>query len=891
MTSGDRLQLRAKLITDDKRADERQLWTLKTNGVIASDTRANLGLGLVKSTDGWQVQVTDYKKSAAHYNWSLRYGQLERRYNEVHKKEILHLISWEVIILTIASRRGTADARTLRQGKDINILYTGTSKSQRKLVTQQYGIFPSDWFFIRSKNDKSLVVTTTNKKEGARLTLQKLNLKDYKRQLWRCEDDGCLTNMESSLVIDVAGGKISANCNIIQWHEKFLWRSRKNQQWGLSVEGHIHPRSRPGLVLNPKGNEVREGVDLQLQPRGVLSAEYQQWTFAQPRYGAKSLSRTNTMVEDIGETALQVGSREEYERVTKYTVVRRWGVFPEGYFFIRVNYGDGRYGLTVERQAKTGAHGDEYAVTVRPMNFKEHKWQYWSYEDGHIVNVQTGLALDAEAVSGVLVEYGLKSQLHVREATESESQFWALSVDGEIHLRSNERMVVSVAAGERASVDGAQVGLAELQIQKTVENGRQQVTYSAKPWMKWGFSYPVYGKRASSKEHSATAVAGAAIAAGAAALAAGTAAEEGEIQGTEDQDLKVVEEEESGAEDSDSEEEESDSEEEDDDESIASGTSKATSTAHTDRTRKQSSSSNSSRSSRSSRPDVFLSTDDYIPTGFEKVCRFKNHHGAFPPAGFFLIKSDLHGYVLDVDGDIKSGVNAVLTPIKSTDYASQLWSFRRGHLVNLKGEVLVLDATRGSKLVAGEHVHLSEQETSVRGSEQQIWDYTADGLIHLKAKRSFVLSVKELKRSDAHKKIDVFVQEEKTHGNTKTGPRREQRWEILVPSVIPEQPKTEMGVKIVEAGKKSISAVLAFKWFRLLQHQPATADEEVPRSKCFLIRFGNDNRYLAAGQQRGQVGLYELNEQEDYKRYLWIYVDGYLVNYKYMLRLVYVQCK
>ncbi|KAI9315062.1 hypothetical protein BX666DRAFT_1841319, partial [Dichotomocladium elegans] len=133
-------------------------------------------------------------------------------------------------------------------------------------------------FLINKASGKVLDVRggkTTS--EGARLILAKIDFKNYKRQLWRSDEDGCLVNMESNLVIDVAGGKLEPNSNIIQWHEKLIRRTRKNQHWGLSVEGHIHTETRPSLVIAPSKDEAKDGIELVLKPRGVLSALYQQW--------------------------------------------------------------------------------------------------------------------------------------------------------------------------------------------------------------------------------------------------------------------------------------------------------------------------------------------------------------------------------------------------------------------------------------------------------------------------------------------------------------------------------------------------------------------------------------------------------------------------------------
>lgn len=774
------------------------------------------------------------------------------------------------------------------------ILFTQTASSTtHKLVTQKYGIFPKDPFFIRSKHDKSLVVTAKTTSQGEKLVLAKIDYKNYKKQLWTSDpSDGSLDNVETKLVMDVAGGKLMPGCNVIQYHEKHMWRSRKNQQWGLSVDGHIHPLSRPSLALSPKNDEAKEGATLQLQKRGALSADYQQWTFAVPVFGKSqqhaSISRSSTVIEDVGDASLEYADRERYERVEKRTIVRRWGVFPSGDLFIRIRHGSERLALTVEKQE--GEDVKEYPVTVRALNFKEYKWQLWRYEEGHLINVQTGLALDSATLREVLLEYGLKTQLFVRAVSEAESQYWSLGVDGEIHLRGNERMVVGVASEERASFAGAQVGLKQLRVSKTEQAGKQHVVLHSESWMQWGFSKPIYGT-------------------------VSTASQVAEIKEIEEQKITVDE-----CDESDNESDDESDYEDDDDASTVYDTDTdsvasldVTSSIGKNKLKETLSSStrsvksNSSRSSRSSRKDSFTSSDDYVPTGFERVVRYKTHHGGFPTAGYFIIKNDLHGYVLDIDGAVNDGSNIVLSQLRSTDFASQLWSFRDGFLVNLKGQTLVLDASESDNLTAGERLHLSTR--SGASADDQQWEFSSEGLVYLRAKRTLVLSLKELKRG-SHSKIDVFIQEEKTHGNLKNGARPEQRWEILVPSLIPVE-KKETGVKIVQAGKKVVSSpttttataaaaaatavvtsMFTMRWLRETLRYKITTHDAWPSSQCFFIRMGADNAFLAAGTQKGEVGVYVLNDKVDYKRFLWVYIDGYLVNYKYMQRLVYiVKCK
>lgn len=786
--------------------------------------------------------------------------------------------------------------------------FNDSDDTERKLVTRSYGIFPKGWFFIRSKCDKTLLITIAAEKKGAKLILSKLDSRLFRRQLWRYRDDGCIVNMESDYVIDVAGGKLASKSNIIQWSPKFLRSSRKNQMWGLSVEGHIHPQSRSDLVLSSVGDHAREGAELKLITRGNLALDYQQFSFAIPVFGkcihttyaAQQANKNSLVLEKISDANIDVSSSDHYERITKRTVVRRWAVFPEGGFFIRSSHGGKNLALTVERDEVTL----KYRIVVRTLNFKSYKWQLWRYQDGYLVNEETGLALDAQEAEDDVIE-GAQAQVYLNEKASHEGQFWDLGVNGEIHLRSNERLAIGATSSEKASVEGALVGINHVRIVKTNVGEKQSVTVKSEQWCRWTFSSPVFGKRTATTAGSQESL---------------------DIEGVEEKKLVVEENDEANEDDSDSEdeeEEEYEEEEEQDDEDdlqietpiqtpssstttastgaaivgagiVAGAIASETETKKTTETASAPGSptmkkSNSNKAIRLTRKDSFQLDDDYIPSGFEKVVRYKNHHNSFPQ-GYFLIKSTLHGYVLDVVGDVRDGCNVVLTHIKTTDFASQLWSFRDGFLINLKGDKLVLDAAQTDSIISGERVRLCARDTTLEHPADQTWEINSEGYIYLVTKRSIVLGVKQTKRSDAFNQIDVFVQEPKGVQNKTARP--EQRWEILVPGLIPDK-QGESGVKIIESGKvdtvtSSASAVISYGWIKETYCHKVTAQNQWPGADSwFFIRFGSQNHFLASGETaQNQVGLYELDETMDYKRFLWIYIDGYLINYKYMLRLI-----
>ncbi|ORZ06512.1 hypothetical protein BCR42DRAFT_160251 [Absidia repens] len=882
LAKGTRLEVRSQRVGKDGLADERQQWIMKTDGSIVSGTNRRLGLG---GRD--VIQLVDTKKSDQHISWSVFYGH--------YKKDVL--TQFRRYIFSMTSHRSLSQHEGSRQ----------------QLVTKTYGVFPKKWIFIRSKQDASLVLTASNSEKGAKLVLAKLDFKNYKQQLWHTRDDQCLVNFATNYVIDVLGGQLTQGANLIQWNEKFLRRHRINQMWGLSVDGHIHPDSQSGLVIAPKKTaKAQDGVELSIVARGSLDHLEQQWTFATPvfrnRSGAvisihraENMSTTDIVVDGVAEAPQTHSDRQTYERTgIKKTVTRRWGLFPEVPFFIRLSVGSDRYALTVESKP-IAENVKVHQVTLRPMNFKAHKWQLWIFQDGHLINAETGLALDIQLHSkDISIEEGLHAPACVREVSMDDSQFFALGVHGEIHLQSNTRMVVTVANGRRVSVDGAQIGLKLITVCRVVSENKQIDDLVSEESMRWVFFTPIYRKTTTTTTTSSSVAAGA---------VAGAIAD-GELESCEDHKMDVQEQNESASDsDSDSESEsesesdttENDSESDSDDKSLTEASASDSGLSNT---------SAASSKRREAKKDPFIPAADYVPSGFEKIVRFRTHQASsFPETGYFFIKSDLHGYVLDVEGDgIKEDAKISLTRIRSTDFASQLWTFRDGFLVNSKGDSLVLDGSSDMATTTGNRVHLSKKKPDASTADDQQWAWGLEGSIYLKDHRSLVLSVKELERSDKNTYIDVYVQEEKIHLTSKN-PHPEQRWEILIPSMIPVSPEpSSAGAKSVTppAGHSTSTVVaatatagaaaaattaidaLSYKWFHKLHRHTNITSEWA--DNWFMISHGGNNLFLAAGTEKHHsVGIQELGEHDDYMQFLWTFVDGQLINYLYMLRLVLCQ--
>ncbi|KAI7903616.1 uncharacterized protein BX663DRAFT_36301 [Cokeromyces recurvatus] len=885
--------------------DNSQSWILRMDGSIISKNDEKFGLGIVQINGVWTVQIVN----SNYYSWKMLYGVYDSYYSVKEQKEISRLVSFERIIFN---------------------LWTMHDRVERKLVTHTYGVFPKSWVFIRSKCDENLFITVSDSKKGTKLILSKLTITSYRRQLWRYRDDHCIVNFETNYVIDVAGSKLFSNADIIQWSPKFLRSSRKNQVWGLTVHGHIHPKFNSDLVLSPVGNHVREGAELKLIKRGNLSLDYQQWMFATPifqnctyaSYEAQQAHKDSLKFEGIGSTcSLDVSSHERYERIEKDIVVLRWGVFPQESFFIRCAYGDKHLALTAEYDE---ASITNYKVVIRSLDFKAYKLQLWSYQNGNLINEETGLVLDAQSSEDISIE-DEQTQVYLKQKASNEGQFWDLGVNGEIHLRSNQRLAIGANNADDASVEGAQIGIKKINVLFNIIDDKKLLSLKSEEWVRWSFSKPVFGKRVS-----------VAISENESGLL--------EIEKCEDCSLTVKEEVKKVNNDEEEEFEEVDKDEElDIQASIPEGVATIVdagnvATIASDVDNKMSTSSSTvqehaivtdiniteqlskpntativetasavsaiaveenkanledNKSSKSQHQivhnDSSLLENNYVPTtGFEKIDCFELHQNGFP-SGYFFIKSSLCGYVLDATNDAKEDRCVTLTKMRSKDFNSQLWSFDNGSLINFKGRTLVLDAVNTFS-ITGERVYLTVCNSITEDTVDQVWGYSAEGIIYLKAKSIFILSLEDTKRSNNNDHIDVYVQQAKAPINIEAHPKH--CWEILVPSIISAN-QQESNTSIIESSKtekvtSSAYTFISYKWLKETYcYKIAKKNQWSSTENWFFIRFGSENHFLASGEtSKSQVSLCKINPDLDYRRFLWVYINGYLINYKYLLRLV-----
>ncbi|KAI9323546.1 hypothetical protein BX666DRAFT_74407 [Dichotomocladium elegans] len=315
-------------------------------------------------------------------------------------------------------------------------------EGQSHAISLPAGTFPDQDFFLKSQSGLYIGVDSSSLKQtGGRLTVEELRQNDYESQMWSYESStGHIVNKHSGYVLTAESLE----------EEGYICQADKTdeqrQAWVLSDNNQICLKHNRSWVL---GLKESGGMHVHIQKKSER-VELQQFSIALPV-------------------------------VNKHTIVRRFGVFPPGELFIRVNAGSERLALTVEKDQ--GSKSEGYAVALRQLNLQDLSWQLWRHEEGYLVHVQTGLVLDAS----------VSEQLHVRQKSQSESQLWALTPNGEIHLKSNELLVVGVSCPENVSTIGAAVGLQTVRYVTRFEGGTQVTTLDSGDWLRYSFGKAVIG--------------------------------------------------------------------------------------------------------------------------------------------------------------------------------------------------------------------------------------------------------------------------------------------------------------------------------------------------------------------------------------------------------------
>lgn len=95
--------------------------------------------------------------------------------------------------------------------------------------------------------------------------------------MWRIED-GYIINAKSAKALDISGGEMNPEAEIIQYAQK-MTEEAANQKWAIDEEGYIYCEARPDLVLDIQGCQDDDAVPVILfNKREGEVASNQRWT-------------------------------------------------------------------------------------------------------------------------------------------------------------------------------------------------------------------------------------------------------------------------------------------------------------------------------------------------------------------------------------------------------------------------------------------------------------------------------------------------------------------------------------------------------------------------------------------------------------------------------------
>ncbi|KAG1449494.1 hypothetical protein G6F56_008626 [Rhizopus delemar] len=132
-------------------------------------------------------------------------------------------------------------------------------------------------FYIKSQfNGRVLDVEDGSTEDDAPIIVYSQKFDDNLNQLWRYED-GYFINYKSAKALDIRGGQMDPESQIIQYERK-EYEEAANQRWGIDEEGYIFCEARPDLVLDIQGCEDEDCVPIILYERrdGEVSSN-QRW--------------------------------------------------------------------------------------------------------------------------------------------------------------------------------------------------------------------------------------------------------------------------------------------------------------------------------------------------------------------------------------------------------------------------------------------------------------------------------------------------------------------------------------------------------------------------------------------------------------------------------------
>ncbi|CAO3668523.1 unnamed protein product [Rhizopus microsporus] len=175
--------------------------------------------------------------------------------------------------------------------------------------------FPSGWFYIQSKCSHKMVldVTQDSLKAAAKVIVWPKKTKDNDNQLWMYHH-GYIINKNSGMVLDVQGGIIESDKQIIQYRRKMV-EDAHNQRWNYRDDGFIYLQANPNLVLDIRGNWTKPGTIVLLYERKYKDNLNQLWDLIpyepasdQSSVISPSIHSQNTEVDDDDDYAFSSAS-------------------------------------------------------------------------------------------------------------------------------------------------------------------------------------------------------------------------------------------------------------------------------------------------------------------------------------------------------------------------------------------------------------------------------------------------------------------------------------------------------------------------------------------------------------------------------------------------------
>ncbi|KAI9031551.1 ricin B lectin domain-containing protein [Phycomyces nitens] len=165
--------------------------------------------------------------------------------------------------------------------------------------------FPYGWFFIQSKCSHRMVldVEGDSLKANAKVIVNPMKESDNNNQLWT-HDHGYIINKNSGLVLDIQGGLLESDKQIIQYKRKMV-EDAQNQRWYYREDGIIYPQVDPNLVLDIRGNWTKPGTVVLLYERKYTDNDNQLWDFV-------PYSEPKGLVDDGVKSDSSYDSEDEY---------------------------------------------------------------------------------------------------------------------------------------------------------------------------------------------------------------------------------------------------------------------------------------------------------------------------------------------------------------------------------------------------------------------------------------------------------------------------------------------------------------------------------------------------------------------------------------------------